>query len=89
MHEIFKVTQGNPSILILDKYSVHEDKDVIFVSKNLNIFLLFVPSGTTDINQPLDVNFNGPIKSIGKGLSNKIFLKDPFAKYTIENSIFH
>ena len=41
----------------------------------------------TSTNQPLDVCINGPIKSIGKTIANKVFLKDPFAEYTFVNSI--
>ena len=36
---------------------------------------------------PLYTSINGPVKSIEKSISNKIFIKDPFAKYTLENSI--
>jgi len=35
----------------------------------------------------LDVNINGPLKSLGKHFINKIIIKDPFEKYTLENAI--
>ena len=70
------------------EYSVHKLDIVKELADKLNINLIFIPSGTKSINQPLDVNFNGPVKSIGKSLANKIFLKDPFEKYTLENSIY-
>lgn len=87
LKEIHKITKGSESALILDKYSVHTDDIIEKEAKQLNIELIFVPSGKTSTHQPLDVSLNGPIKSIGRSLSNKIFLKDPFAKYTLDNSV--
>lgn len=73
--------------LILDKYSVHTDDMIQKEAKKFNIQLIYVPTGKTSTNQPLDVSINGPIKSIGKTIANKVFLKDPFAEYTLVNSI--
>lgn len=85
--EIYKLTKGHATTLILDKYGVHENEIIKKTSNDMNINLLFIPAGMTSILQPLDINFNGPVKSIGKSLSNKILLKDPYAKYTLVNSI--
>ena len=87
LDEIVKVTNKEQSILILDQYSSHQNEDLEKYAKELNIKFEFVPVGMTSTRQPLDVNFNGPVKSIGRSLANKIFLKDPYAKYTLVNSI--
>jgi hypothetical protein len=84
---INKRANGKKSVLILDKYSVHTDEVIQNKANELNIKLIYVPTGKTSTNQPLDVSINGPIKSIGKSISNKIFMKDPFAEYTLVNSI--
>lgn len=87
LDEIVKITNKENSVLILDQYSSHQNEEIEKYAKELNIKFEFVPAGMTSTRQPLDVNFNGPVKSIGRGLANKIFLKDPYAKYTLINSI--
>lgn len=84
---INKMSEGRASALILDKFSVHTDDLVQKEAEKLNIKLVYVPTGKTSTNQPLDVCINGPIKSIGKQIANKVFIKDPFAEYTLEGSI--
>jgi len=87
LNEIVKITNREQSVLILDQYPSHQKEDITTHASQLNITLEYVPVGMTSTRQPLDVNFNGPVKSIGKSLANKIFLKDPYAKYTLLNSI--
>jgi hypothetical protein len=87
LNDIHKITQGAKCALIMDKYSIHTDDIIRKTADNLNIELVYVPTGKTSTNQPLDVGINGPVKSIGKSISNNIFIKDPFAEYTLENSI--
>lgn len=84
---INKRANGKKSVLILDKYAVHTDEIIQNKATELNIKLIYVPTGKTSTNQPLDVSINGPMKSIGKSISNKLFMKDPFAEYTLVNSI--
>ncbi len=73
--------------LILDKYPVHTDNLIQEEARRLNIDLIYVPAGKTSTNQPLDVGVNGPIKSVGRCIANKAFLKDPFTDYTLVKSI--
>jgi len=87
LKHINKLTKGKPAVLILDKYAVHTDDLIQQSALQLNIQLIYVPAGKTATNQPLDVNINGPLKSLGKHFINKIITKDPFEKYTLENSI--
>jgi hypothetical protein len=87
LESINKYAKNNESVLILDKYPVHMDDIIQKKASELNIKLIYVPTGKTSTNQPLDVSINGPMKSIGKNISNKIFMKDPFAKFTLVNSI--
>ena len=87
LDEIYNYTKGIPSTLILDKYSLHEDEYFKNQAKNFNINLIYVPSGMTGQCQPLDVNYNGPVKSIGRKLMIKELIKDPFEKYTLEKSL--
>lgn len=87
LNDISKISQNNDAVLILDKFPTHLDDIVIRKANELKIELVYVPKGRTAENQPLDVGINGPIKSIGKMLANKIFIKDPFVNYTLVNSI--
>lgn len=87
LENIHKLTKGKSSSLILDKYAVHTDDLIQQKAKELNIKLIYVPAGKTSTNQPLDVNINGPLKSLGKHFIDKIIIKDPFEKYTLENAI--
>lgn len=50
--------------LIIDSYSSHKSIRSILKAKELNIDLIFIPSGLTDILQPLDVAVFAPLKSI-------------------------
>jgi hypothetical protein len=87
IEEIYKITNGHNSVLILDQYSVHMDDVVKDKANECNIKMIYVPVGKTSIYQPLDVSINGPIKSMGKKISNTIYMNDPFAKVTLVDSI--
>ena len=87
LEQIYNYTNGNPSTLILDKYPIHEDKKFQIQAKEYNINLIYIPSGMTNKCQQLDVNFNGPVKSIGKKITIKELIKDPFEEWTLEKSI--
>ena len=50
--------------LIIDSYSSHASQKVINKAEELNIILYFIPSGMTDILQPLDLSIFAPLKSI-------------------------
>ena len=87
LHVIYEITKGSDSLLILDRYSVHMTKIIIDEAKKLNIILLFVPTGCTSTNQPLDVSINGPIKSTGKKLAKRIYVSNPCEIPTIKDSV--
>ncbi len=89
LKEIHKITKGEESVLILDQFSVHMCDAVKKVAEKLNITFIYVPSGRTAENQPLDVGINGPIKSIGRRIIKEIYMMDPFIKdkLTIKNAV--
>ena len=58
-------------LLLLDVHSSNRDKDM-FARLRLRypiLLILFVPANCTSLLQPLDVNFNGPIKRHIKALA--------------------
>lgn len=87
LKDINMIANGEKSVLILDKYYVHTHPNVVEEGKRLNIEFVFVPTGKTSTNQPLDVCINGPMKSIGKRIAKETYLSDPFAEHTIKTSI--
>jgi hypothetical protein len=87
LYEIYKITKGSESALILDEYSVHTNEIIKEEANKLNIKLIYVPPGRTATNQPLDVSINGAIKSIGKKIAKEIFIIDPFSVPTLSESI--
>lgn len=48
--------------LMFDCHSTHTCDESRNVAQNLNIVLYFVPSGATDITQPLDVGVFGQLQ---------------------------
>lgn len=53
--------------LIIDSYSSHKTERVKQKANELNIVLYYIPSGMTDILQPLDIAVFAPLKSITNG----------------------
>ena len=53
--------------LIIDSYSTHTPQKVKTRAQELNIELYYIPSGFTDMLQPLDVAIFAPLKSITNG----------------------
>ena len=62
LEEIFGITKGENSVLMLDKYDSHKTEKVKEDAKSKNIHLIYIPEGMTSIFQPLDVCINGIIK---------------------------
>lgn len=63
-----------PIHLIVDSYASHKSLKSIMVAKQLNINLYFIPSGLTDILQPLDLSIFAPLKSkVNSKISNYLF----------------
>jgi hypothetical protein len=52
-----------PIILIFNGHVTHLNDDFIELAHQYNIILLKLPSNTTHVLQPLDLNFFGPLKS--------------------------
>lgn len=61
---VLTYTEGRPAALLLDKYSSHWTWRVQELAARLHIELILVPPGMTSVCQPLDVAFNGPMKTI-------------------------
>lgn len=53
--------------LIIDSYITHTPQKVRTRAQELNIELYYIPSGFTDMLQPLDVAIFAPLKSITNG----------------------
>ena len=87
LNEIKKFAGDNKAVLILDRYSVHTLESVKEYAKTINIQLIYVPTGRTSQNQPLDVNINGPIKSIGRQIIKELYLMDPFMKPQLKDAV--
>ena len=67
--------QKNRIYLISDNYGVHKAKDIIDYAVNLNIDLIFVPKGLTQIFQPLDIKIFETVKAQQRGIMNERILK--------------
>eukprot|EP00968_Pinguiococcus_pyrenoidosus_P006107 scaffold405_cov243-Pinguiococcus_pyrenoidosus.AAC.23 len=55
---------GLKSILLWDVFAVHRDEHTMSTVRRAHpdLFLLYVPSNCTEIAQPLNISFNGPLK---------------------------
>ena len=51
--------------LLLDQSSTHKGDDITALANRLNIELHYLPAGSTDSLQPLDIRVNGVLKAIG------------------------
>jgi hypothetical protein len=89
LEEIYKVTKGDKSILLLDQFPSHCDKFIKETAKNKNIELIYVPKGLTYKYQPLDVLINGILKQISKMLWRKEIIKNPDLKITNSDAVKH
>jgi len=87
LDEIYKTTNGNNSVLILDKHKTHKTEKVTNYAKEKNIHLIYVPEGMTSIYQPLDIRINGIIK--GKAIQKFSNFKaiNPNIKYKHDQCI--
>lgn len=82
LDEIYRVTNGEKSVLLLDNYDSHKTEKIIESSKEKNIHLIFVPIGMTSIYQPLDICINGIIKKKAAEKYSSFKAKNPNQKYT-------
>lgn len=81
LDEIYKVTKGENSVLILDKHDSHKTHKIRDYAKIKNIHLIYVPEGTTSIYQPLDICINGIIKEKAIQKFSNFKAKQPKDKY--------
>ena len=72
--------------LILDIYRAHTDARVKTLAENLNIKLLFIPAGATDIYQPLDRNVFGALKGKARGYWYTKYVKNPQKKLNLRHA---
>jgi DDE superfamily endonuclease. len=75
------------NILILDRYTIHTKLEIKEYAKKCNINLIYVPSGATSKNQPLDVSINEPIKSIGRKLMKKMYVSNKQTESILKQSL--
>jgi hypothetical protein len=54
---------GEPPLLILDAYRVHQMGSVVNRIQSMGIEVVHIPAGCTYLCQPIDVGINKPIKS--------------------------
>lgn len=84
---ILQLSGGQECALILDSYGVHKDEKICDFAKKYNINLIYVPSGRTAFNQPLDVSINGVIKAISSKLIREKYMTDPLKQIKISDAI--
>lgn len=89
LKEIYKVTNGVKSVLLLDQFTAHVDDFIKNEAKNYNITLIFIPKGQTSILQPLDVSINGILKEKAKLLWKQERIMNPQDNISGNNGIKH
>ena len=73
--------------LIVDSYSSHIAERSQNAAKELNIKLIFIPSGYTDKFQPLDVAVFAVLKSIANGKLRKFLYEHPDKELGMKKSV--
>jgi DDE superfamily endonuclease len=84
---IYQLAGGQKCALILDSYGVHEDEKIREIANKLKINLIYVPSGRTAFNQPLDISVNGIIKAISGKLIREKYMTNPLEQIKISDAI--
>jgi hypothetical protein len=80
-------THSRPAALIMDSYTAHWTDSVRNAAAGMNLQLIQVPSGTTDVLQPLDVGFNGALVMKRKQIWAEHKLHSPYAEDTRQLAI--
>lgn len=73
--------------LIVDSYSSHKSKAAAKVAADLNINLVFIPDGMTDLLQPLDYGVFSILKSIANAKLRNFMRLNPGKIIGIERSV--
>ena len=89
LEQIFIITKGKKSILLLDQFPSHTDKFVVKDAESKNIELIFVPKGLTYKYQPLDVLINGILKQKAKKMWRQEIVRNPNIKITNADAVKH
>jgi hypothetical protein len=87
LDEIYKVTKGEKSVLLMDKFDSHTTDNVKQCANNKNIYLIYVPNGMTSIFQPLDIKINGIIKEKAIQKFSNFKANNPNKKYNHEQCL--
>ena len=73
--------------LILDKHMSHGTADVVTLAESLHIELWFIPSGCTDLLQPLDRKCFGGLKSTARRLWRQRVSEEQGAQLTKKDAV--
>lgn len=68
--------KDQPRLLIMDGHSSHISTDAQVFADRMNIEFLFIPSHSSALLQPLDINFFNPFKNMLKRLNREFYSKD-------------
>jgi len=88
LEQINKITNGNPSALILDQHKSHIDDLINSKAKEFRIQLIYVPVGQTANLQPLDISINGVVKSISHKYIKDLYVDDPYYIPTFNDAVY-
>ena len=89
LDEIYKMTDGQQSCLLLDQFPSHLEEYIKDEADKRNIELIYVPKGLTYKYQPLDVLINGILKQKAKNEWRKEITKNPNMKIKSSDSVQH
>ena len=87
LDEIYKLTNGENSVLLLDKHDSHRTDKVKKYANDKNIHLIYIPEGMTSVFQPLDICINGIIKEKAIQKFSNFKAKNPNKKYIHDQCI--
>ena len=82
MNNQFNINNNQKLYLILDVYKSHRSEMIIKQCKDLNIELIFIPAGFTDLYQPLDIKVFGGLKAKARSYWYQHFVHMPHTKFT-------
>ena len=73
--------------LVLDVYAAHRNDQIKTLAEKLNFTLHFIPSGSTDIFQPLDRYVFGALKNMATSVFYEKYCQNPQLKYSLSDAI--
>ena len=89
LEQIYKITKGKQSVLLLDQYPSHVNEFIKNEANDRNIKLIYVPKGLTYKYQPLDVMINGILKQKAKKLWREEIVNNPDIRITNSDAVKH